>query len=326
MTKRKNNLIAVILFVAVFAALLITATFTDLQISKILTAKSLADHTYITNDAFAASFEAFGSAPVYLLLSFSFLILFWYLMRSKNWPNTVKYIGSAAMLVSTAVSNFVLVSDTTGYLLEHVERSDMGHAGFIRLIEISLVVLLTVLGALAVNNFSNESIEKLVRFAFAAIALAVVSTVVLHLIKGPVGRIRFRAMNMYPDDETYGFAAFARWYEINGQWIDKGTMSTLFGTTDALKSFPSGHTCAAAASYGFIMLGDALEIKNKKVRAVLWIVPIVFTAAVAISRIVAGAHFMSDVLVGGTVAFVCMIIAREIFICKGENVKALLNK
>ena len=103
-------------------------------------------------------------------------------------------------------------------------------------------------------------------------------------------------------------------------------MKELFGTTDALKSFPSGHTCAAAASYGFTMLGAALEIKNKKVRALLWIVPIVFTAVVAISRIVAGAHFMSDVLVGGTVAFVCMIISREIFICKGENVKALMNK
>lgn len=333
MTKRKNNLIAVILFVAVFAVLLITATFADLQISHILTAKSLADHTYITNDAFAASFEAFGSAPVYLLLSFSFLILFWYLMRTKNWPNAVKFIGSIAMLVCTAVSNFVLVSDTTGYLLDHTQQyllgqtgSDVGHAGFVRLIEVSLVLLLTVLGALAVKNFSDESIEKLVRFAFAAIALAAVSTVVLHLIKGPVGRIRYRAMNMYPDDEKYGFAAFARWFQINGQWIDKATMKELFGTTDALKSFPSGHTCAAAASYGFTMLGDALEIKNKKVRAALWIVPIVFTATVAISRIVAGAHFMSDVLVGGTVAFVCMIISREIFICKGENVKALMNK
>ena len=47
---------------------------------------------------------------------------------------------------------------------------------------------------------------------------------------------------------------------------------------------------------------------------------------VAISRIVVGAHFFSDVLMGGTLAFVSMIIAREIFICKGAHLKAVFGK
>lgn len=47
---------------------------------------------------------------------------------------------------------------------------------------------------------------------------------------------------------------------------------------------------------------------------------------VAISRIVVGAHYMSDVTFGGTIAFLCFVIAREIFICKGSHFFALFPK
>ena len=53
---------------------------------------------------------------------------------------------------------------------------------------------------------------------------------------------------------------------------------------------------------------------------------ITYTGMVAVSRIIVGAHFFSDVLMGGTIAFVSMIIFREIFICKGSNVKAMFGK
>lgn len=39
-----------------------------------------------------------------------------------------------------------------------------------------------------------------------------------------------------------------------------------------------------------------------------------------------GAHFMSDVLIGGTMSFITMIVCREIFVVKGKNVKALIGK
>lgn len=103
-------------------------------------------------------------------------------------------------------------------------------------------------------------------------------------------------------------------------------MVALFGTTDALKSFPSGHTNAAGASYLMPMLNDALKIKNKGVRALMWIIPVIITGLTAVSRIIVGAHFFSDVLVGGTCAFVCMILCREVIVCKGANVKAMFSK
>ena len=80
-------------------------------------------------------------------------------------------------------------------------------------------------------------------------------------------------------------------------------------------------------SYALIMLPDVIDFKSEKskkgVKIACWIIPIAITMLVAISRIVVGAHYMSDVTFGGTLAFVCMIIAREVFVCKGSHFFAL---
>ncbi len=329
MTRKKKSILSVLLFVLIFCALLATATFTDLQVSNILAAPNLADHTYLSNNTFGVTFEALGSDPIYLAFAFAFMILFWYSLRKKSLSAAPKTILAAVMAVCSFIACYVLCSDTMEYVHEHlvnIEHSQISAPAWLTVMQIITAAFICALGLLAVRCFSDEQIENLFTFAVATLVFVIVSTAVLHLIKGPVGRIRFRAMNMYPDSSEYGFAKFARWYEINGQWISKDQMVTLFGTTDALKSFPSGHTCAAGASYCLPMLNDTLRIRNKGVRALLWVCPVVITGLVAIGRIVVGAHFFSDVLVGGSFAFVCMIIAREIFVLKGANFKALIGK
>ena len=74
------------------------------------------------------------------------------------------------------------------------------------------------------------------------------------------------------------------------------------------------------------MLIPCLEIKDKRIRAALWTAPILWTGLTAAGRMVAGAHFLSDVLVGGTFAFFYMILAREIFFFRGSHVKAMFGK
>ncbi len=339
MTRKKRAWLSVILFAIVFAGLLITATFTDFQISSILTSKALAAHEYLTNaTAFGAAFEAIGSDPVYLTFAFAFLILFWYCLRKKSLSAALRTLFACGMAVCAFIANYVLVNDTMGYIEEHitgeygafVEHEHLETHPWLLIIVIATALLITVLGVFATKSFSDKQIEDLFTVAIATLVFLVVSTAVLHIIKKPVGRIRFRAMNVAEANpelvNDYGFKHFAKWFELNGQWITKDQMMTMFGTTDALKSFPSGHTCAAGASYFLPMLNDALNIKNKGVRALLWICPVVITGLTAVSRIIVGAHFFSDVLVGGTCAFVCMIIAREIFVCKGANVKAMFGK
>ena len=339
MTRKKRAWLSVILFVVIFAGLLVTATFKDLDVSYVLTEKALANHTYLTNDSvFGVALEAVGSSPLYLALAFAFLILFWFFVRKQTLPGVLRALLACGALGCAFIADYLLVDDGMGYIEEHltgefgtfIEHDSLETPMWLTAIVVLTALLILLLGLFAVRVFSDQQIEDLFMFAVATVAFIAVSLIVIELIKGPVGRIRFRAMNVAENDpalkETYGFSAFARWYERNGQWISKDQMLSMFGTTDALKSFPSGHTRAAGAAYFLPMLNDALKIKNKGVRALMWICPIVITGLVAVSRIIVGAHFFSDVLVGGTCAFVCMIIAREIFICKGANVKAMFGK
>jgi membrane-associated phospholipid phosphatase len=234
------------------------------------------------------------------------------------------------MLVFNVISNYVLAADVTSYLRQHLFLNpDPDYAGgaWLKVFYVLIGLFLAALEVLAVKNIPQESVRKLLGFSVAVILLVAIPNIIINLgIKSYVGRIRYRAMNMYPDNSTYGFAAFANWYEVNGQWLDDVQKASLFGNTDALKSFPSGHTCAAGMSYGLIMLNDALHIKDQKVRNLLWIIPILITGTVAVSRIIVGAHFFSDVLIGGTMSFLTMILVREIFVCKGANVKAMFGK
>ena len=164
------------------------------------------------------------------------------------------------------------------------------------------------------------------KFVFAFVIMAIVANVLIMIIKDPVGRMRYRAMNSELGKELGGFTAnFQNWYESRGgqpeEW--SALFESTYGVSDAFKSFPSGHTCAAGMTYALIMLPDVLGTKNKGLRALCWIFPVAFTGLVAISRIVVGAHFFSDVLMGGTIAFVCMMFAREAVIFRFEHFKCL---
>ncbi|MDE6060839.1 MAG: phosphatase PAP2 family protein, partial [Clostridia bacterium] len=69
-----------------------------------------------------------------------------------------------------------------------------------------------------------------------------------------------------------------------------------YGVTDAFKSFPSGHTCSAGTIYALIMIPTLFGYNGKKEKLgatiACWVVPIVYTMLVAISRIMVGAHYM----------------------------------
>jgi len=329
MKTKKDVLIPIILCLLVFGGILAVATFFDLEISHILTSRALAEGHYNTNDFYGAFMEVNGSSPTCLFLALAFHILFHY--GKNNFTGAKQYITMGLMAVLSTVAYFVLVKDMLKYIkrIMVMVRPTFGLAegNYLTLTFLAVACTLTVLGILATNNIKAETVNKLFRFAVACILIALIPTILVNLVfKSPIGRIRYRAMNMYPDDPVYGFAAFSRWYEWKGQWLDKSTMMHLWRTTDVLKSCPSGHTASAGCTYCLIMLNDALGIKNKKVRALLWIIPICFTAAVALGRIIVGAHFLSDVLFGGSLSFGVMILVREIIICKGSNVKLLLGK
>ena len=177
MTKRTKSWVALLLFIAVFGALLVTATFTHLQVSNILTAKALAAHTYYTNETvYGVVLEAVGSSPVYLMLAFSFQILFWQVMRKMK-KHPWKEILAILLLVAGTIAYFVLFDDAVKYALQHIgpEAELFRKAAFLKGISLFFAGLMTFFATFAIRNYPEESVNKMVMFAVAVLCVAALS-------------------------------------------------------------------------------------------------------------------------------------------------------
>lgn len=118
-----------------------------------------------------------------------------------------------------------------------------------------------------------------------------------ELIKLGMPRPRFRLIS-----RDIGGIGFHAWYD---PIKNKEELISAFGINrDDFKSFPSGHTANAVMSIA-ILPGLAVVVPALKKRlGLLLIAGIVFGFVVLASRMVLGAHFLSDVSVGGFIACV----------------------
>ena len=64
---KKKTILSLVLFAAIFGGLLLTATFTDLQVSEILTKGTLPPGQYYATGVFGVVFECIGTCPELLL-------------------------------------------------------------------------------------------------------------------------------------------------------------------------------------------------------------------------------------------------------------------
>ena len=325
----KKNHLAVLLFLAVFGALLTVATFCDLEVSRILTHFSLREGEYYTKDIFANFFEAVGMLPRYLLRAFAALSMGWLFSKSFSHPALrVLFLlagaGVAVYLFSGAFRDMIL------YPMKHMIAEDReGALAAIEAIKPTVYTISFVLSAgavgLALFLTRNVPIEIWRRLAYFVIAYAILDVVAgktVSALKGYVDRVRFRSMSSVYGQSVGGFDLYTRWYEVTDH-ADLMRATPLVDYTDAFRSFPSGHTENAALSYSLILIIDCLRIEKKPAKIALWLAPLVWTGLTAMGRIVAGAHFMSDVLLGGTIPFVLVILLREAIFRRFRGIKAM---
>ena len=339
LTLKQKSWIAVAVFVVVFAGLLITATFTDLEVSHLLTKHALKDGEYLADDVFGVFFEIVGSSAIYILIAVCATICFWFFIKvysKKPW----NIIFAVVCAIAGVVAFWLMFSDIYGYTIEHILKGAFIESGsplslyelihkyddngaFIA-VEILLALAVEGLVILSLKSVKEDTLKKLIKFVLACAVMTAVANLLVAVIKEPMGRMRYRAMNSTAGQAMGGFDNFTKWF-VSTDNNKIYNAKELFGYSDAFKSFPSGHTCAAGMVYALIMLIDVLELKKTWHKVLVWLSTVVATGLVAVSRIVVGAHFFSDVLMGGTIAFLAMILAREIFISKGAHVKAMFS-
>ncbi len=152
---------------------------------------------------------------------------------------------------------------------------------------LAIAVLLTAILFFLVNKIPKQRLIVYRKGVIAALFALLLLLLSVELLKNLFGRVRFR-------DMTEPFSQFTPWYIINGP--------------TSHKSFPSGHTANAAA-----VLSLTLTAQKKRTRQWLWGLGICYTLVMAISRIIAGAHFASDVLAGGLIGIGCVLLSRKLF-------------
>ena len=298
MTKTKKIIILTSVIASILL-ILILGTIFDLQISKALA--DLSGGEYYSSNIFAIIGECIGEDVLYLLVITACAILFFYFLKfplQKKWQNYlcwaiaifISYLASVYLFYVT-LDNFVpYVMGVGDYI-----HSSIGIATiFIFPIFIASVIFLLV------SKMKPETIKQLWKWALLILIVAFISNSIVQIAKVTFDRTRFRAMIFSNDTD---FSYYTNWFTINTKKFDN-----FFGD-DFFKSFPSGHTCAATSTFVLALLPFYIQkLNNKRNKIILWIVPSIYTFLIALSRIIAGAHFFTDVYIAFLITIATIIV------------------
>ena len=302
MTNKKEHMLCIGGFLAVFGILLALATAFDLQVSHILADGGLVPDRYYSTSFLCSLVEIAGEWPIWVAAMFAASVLEVFFHEQGG---AARILEVLFFLVSTVAAVFWL-RDGLKYAFRIYDREELlGAPGtYVALLAFGLTAAaLTV--ALA-GKWIRRNLDRLLPFALA-ILCSCLCYFIIEIIKSPVGRMRYRGMHLIGD-----YSYFTPWYRIStARELLSG--SGLVG--DCFKSFPSGHTFSAGISYILTMVPDVFPcFGTQKGKILSYLIPICYTGFVGIFRIAAGAHFFSDVLVGGTLAYLAVQIFRYVFL------------
>ncbi|MBE5741851.1 MAG: phosphatase PAP2 family protein [Clostridiales bacterium] len=315
--KQKSKLILSVTFIATFLVVFLLATFYDLEISRAIC--RLTGETYLSNNLFGRFFETFGESPLYIICGFATANFARGCLKiKKNWLKITLTVFCVALGV---LAYYIVFQRMTEYACEH-----FGKIEFYEKLGTYLTCGWLVLagGAIALTLYLTFKIPEkylkgLIAFSFSVLIALILAQGWVQGVKSIVGRQRYRAIKVLEYHELDSLIDYSKWFVINGKRVVTEEMLALGIAKDGYKSFPSGHTCAAAMSFTLIFLPDFLgleEGKRVKLKGIMIGVSFLFTALVALSRIVVGAHYLTDVLFGAgwtyLSAWVSKIIMKKI--------------
>lgn len=277
MDTNKKQKALVAAFYCLFIALLAAGTFWDEQISRLL---------YYPDSLFGEFFRRIGEFPPYLTIPL-FGTAFFYGKPDK--------LGKA---LSIFWKVFFTVITLAGFVFMMTKFGDywIPESDYRLPLEIVIAVLLCVLSLLLGKYIPKHHLKALKKFSVFGILAFLVSALCVDGLKSVWGRVRPRDML-----KTGDFSSFTPWYLPQG---DTGN-----------KSFPSGHANQAALLFIITGLSDAFS-SLKKHETKLFLGSLVFSLLVAFSRLIVGAHFLTDVTAAILITFSVVYILRVIIFKK----------
>jgi len=297
----------------VLVLLLILATFCDLSISKALA--SVPKNEYFSNNFFANFFECFGEIPVFLILGASVWVVGYNLAYKKENYKTIIFIITGVLSFFVFCLCLMRCIEALGEVYDFTNDLDSSIGDEICIILFSLVCIAICI--LLTLNLGKEKFEKVFLFCLTFVIIALASFLITQILKAIFSRPRFRALS------EIGYRYYSPWYKPSTIDPSKFNYANII-VDDGFVSFPSGHTSWITCSLTLAFLPRFINI-SKKAQLYFTIIPAVFTILVAFSRIIAGAHFLSDVVF--SLIFTLLLEELTVFVVlKLKNRKGKKNK
>lgn len=289
MQKTRNRIILFCSVTLAFVALMAVASFYDLEISRKLS--GLKTGEYYARGMFERIFETAGSLPLFIIVNFAASVLFHYVYRGKK--NAGRVIFAVFLCFACVCVNYYCFYQIFKYLSHHY-GFEQSLGGITDSIAYFLLGGLTA-GAVfyLTKDYSAGFLNKVCPWAVAMLFVALFSQITVQSLKVFSGRMRYCAMNAEGD-----FSGFTEWFVFMGKRVSSDQR---FPAADVYKSFPSGHSAAAAVSLGLLFFPFCSFGKNKAAFAATCVICSAVTICTMIARIMSGAHFLSDALFGAYV-------------------------
>lgn len=253
---------------------MIIGSFFDLEINKLL---------YLRGNIIPNTFKLLGEFPMILILATACLIYIRSYKKNENIPIRI--------LMFVIAIGFSFGSSLT--TLAYFGYKNIIVSIFIFVFYISVAFVLS-------SDIKDESIEKIRNYCLFAITSIIIIFLAFTLLKEVFGRTRFYTMHINMD-----YSRFTNWWVITGN-----------GGDDIYKSFPSGHSGAAASSLVLIFIPEIFKnnklIKKNKIFFILF--PILWTIFVQWSRILDGAHYLTDVSFSLILSISVIVLIKKIFL------------
>ena len=292
----KKFAINIYILLGIFIVGFIVGSFVDLQLSQAI---------FMRNDTFGLVLSAIGTTPGYgciAIIGGSFFSIGLLRKDYKLWMRILFY-GLAVVAYAVAVffagreffgpnGFYQAAPDFVGYLIELPIMGGLGYLGF------------------RIGKYSdNNNLWLLLVILMIAIFVALVPGVTI--LKEIFHRPRYR-MITEPEVMALDYVSFHSWWQRCADYKDimaKYSEQGIEVLKEQFKSFPSGHAGATAVLILYVTFLPLMNKKYERLQLPLFYSALVWCLLICASRIWVGAHFLSDVSMGGLLTVICLLIA-----------------
>ncbi len=289
----KNRLHFAIIGLVLVAGIILGSVF-DFTINQAL---------FSNRNGFGIVVSAVGMAPGYAFLSL-FGGAFFYLVLKAELPKPWRIVLAILAFVALGAASYF-----TGKEFFSVNGLNLPGIGFTILATgIAFVIHLAVffLGFHLGKNIKGKYAWVGILVLMLAVLVALVPGVTLF--KDVLHRPRYRSIQLGIEGLT-----FHNWWEPFPEYKSFITDAV---PKEEFKSFPSGHSACAMVVSMLLMYLPLMNSKLKKYQTLLFYAGVLYAMFVAFTRMLVGAHFLTDVCFGMLITLVCSFIGNEIVVRK----------